>query len=124
MSAQSRKIFKILAITFGSLFALAARATSDAIKNPATDFFVTIPGNGDFKSILLFAIQKILLPLVGLVSVAFIIIGGFQYITSGGNEEQAEAGKKTLTNAIIGLVVVILSYIIVVVIINALNGKV
>jgi glucose uptake protein GlcU len=65
----------------------------------------------------------ILLGIVGLISVLFIIIGGFRYITSAGNEEQAEAGKKTLQNAIIGLVVVILCYVIVNVIINMLTGN-
>lgn len=118
-----KKIFKILTIISGSLFALAVRAAPNSIDNPVPGFFVTAPGT-TFQSIILFAIQSILLPLVGLVSVAFIIIGGFQYITSHGSEEAAEAGKKTLTNAIIGLVVVILSYVIVVVIIRALNGNV
>ncbi len=62
--------------------------------------------------------------IVGLVSIVFIIYGGFQYITSAGNEEQAESGKKTLTNAIIGLVIVILSYTIVTIVSNALVGDV
>jgi len=66
------------------------------------------------------AIQNVLLPIVGLIAVLFIIIGGFRYITSAGNEEQAEGAKKTLTNAIIGLVIVILSYVIVAVIANQL----
>lgn len=60
------------------------------------------------------------MPVVGLIAVFFIIWGGFQYITSGANEELAESGKKTLRNGIIGLVVIILSYVIVTVITNAL----
>ena len=93
------------------------------IDNPSKDHFIEI-GDNSFKAILTFAIQKILLPIAGLVAVLFIIIGGFQYITSRGNEEQAETGKKTLTNAIIGLVIVICAYVIVVVVINALAGNV
>ena len=62
----------------------------------------------------------IILRVVGLLAVAFIIYGGFQYITSGVNEELAEQGKKTLQNAVIGLIIIILSYVIVSVIINAL----
>ena len=58
--------------------------------------------------------------IVGLIAVAFIIIGGFRYITSAGNEEAAEGGKKMITDAIIGLVVIILSYTIITVIMNAL----
>lgn len=56
---------------------------------------------------------NILLGIAGLVAVVFLIIGGFRYITAGGNEESAESGKKTIVNAIIGIVVVILSFVIV-----------
>ncbi len=52
----------------------------------------------------------------GVIAVIFLIIGGYWYITSAGNEESAEKGKKTLINSIIGLVVVILSYAIITVI--------
>ncbi len=65
-------------------------------------------------------ITNILLPIAGLVAVLFIIIGGYQYMTSAGNEEQAEQGKKNLINAIIGLVIIILSYVIVTVVATSL----
>lgn len=65
-----------------------------------------------------------MLSIVGLVSVAFLIFGGFTYITAGGNEDAAERGKKTVTNAIIGLVIVVLSGVIVNVVISALRGNV
>lgn len=94
------------------------------IANPSTSLFVGSLGDNSFKGIIMFVITNVLLPIVGVVSILFIIIGGFQYITSGGKEEQAESGKKTLTNAIIGLAIVIMSYIIVTVIINALKGSV
>jgi glucose uptake protein GlcU len=93
--------------------------------NPANGFLIDLFSQGypnTFVGILAFLIQ-LALGIVGLLSILFIIIGGFQYVTSRGDEEQAAAGKRTLTNAIIGLAIVILSYVIVVVIINALNGK-
>lgn len=49
----------------------------------------------------------------GTITVLFLIIGGFWYLTSAGNEEQAEKGKKTLINSVIGLVVIILAFTIV-----------
>jgi hypothetical protein len=61
------------------------------------------------------------LAIAGLVAVLFLIIGGFRYITSAGNEETAEQAKKVITNAIIGIVVIILSFVIVRVISNALT---
>lgn len=51
--------------------------------------------------------------LAAIVAVIFIIIGGFYYITARGNDDQAKQGRKTLTNALIGLTLVILSFVIV-----------
>lgn len=56
---------------------------------------------------------RILLYFAGIVAVIMAIIGGYQIMTAAGNETQATNGRKTLTNAIIGLVIVILSYIII-----------
>lgn len=67
---------------------------------------------------LIYNIIMMLLLLAGAVAVLFIIIGGFWYITSAGNEEQAEKGKSTLMNAIIGIVVIVLSYVIIGVVSN------
>jgi hypothetical protein len=50
-----------------------------------------------------------LLVFAGTVAIIFLIIGGFFYLTSAGNEEQAEKGRKILINSVIGLVVIILA---------------
>lgn len=99
-----------------------AEEAQQGVINPAPGLFVDL-GENTFPKLIGFFING-LLGLVGVISILFIIIGGFRYITSGGNEEAAESGKKILTNAIIGLVVVILSYVIVVVVVNALQGQV
>lgn len=64
----------------------------------------------------------VLLGISGAIAVVFVIIGGFQYLTSGGNEEAAEKGKKTLINAIIGTVIIIMAYVIINVIVNLVSG--
>ncbi len=69
---------------------------------------------------LLLKIIQFLLTFAGVVAVGVLVIGGFWYITSAGNEEQAEKGQKAITNAIIGLVVVILAYTIVAIISSTL----
>jgi hypothetical protein len=51
--------------------------------------------------------------IVGVVSVIMIIIGGFRYITSGGDSNNVTAAKNTILYAIIGLVIVALAQIIV-----------
>src|SRR6185369_1893576 len=60
---------------------------------------------------LITTIINIMLLFSGIVAVFFTIIGGYQYISAGGNAEQAEKGKTTVINAIIGVVVIILSYV-------------
>ncbi len=70
---------------------------------------------------LIAAIIRILLMIGGAIAVLFVIIGGYQYLTSGGNEEAAEKGRKTVTNALIGVVVVVLSWVIVNVVVNTVG---
>ena len=41
------------------------------------------------------------------VAVGFIMFGGFMFMTSAGNPERASRGRKTLLNAVIGLVVAV-----------------
>jgi hypothetical protein len=45
----------------------------------------------------------------GIVSVVFVIVGGIQYITSGGGD-QIKKAKRTITFALIGLVISVSSY--------------
>jgi hypothetical protein len=63
---------------------------------------------------------NIVLAIAGSVVVIFLIIGGFQYLTAAGNEEQIEKGKKTLVNSVIGLVIIIMAFAIVRIVSNLL----
>ena len=55
---------------------------------------------------------------VGVAAVIMIIVGGFRYITSGGNQEGVKSAKNTIIYAIIGLVIVALAQIIVKFVLN------
>jgi type IV secretory pathway VirB2 component (pilin) len=55
-------------------------------------------------------IVQVLLIVAGLVAFVYLIIGGYQYITAGGNADQATAARSTILNAIIGIVIVFASY--------------
>jgi hypothetical protein len=68
------------------------------------------------------AIINIILAVAGAISVMFLIIGGFQYILSGANEDLAKRGKTTLKNSIIGLIIIVLSYTVVSVVYNTLTN--
>ena len=58
-------------------------------------------------------ITNTLLLLIGIVAVIMIIIGGFQYIMSTGDQNRTRVAKDTILYAVIGLVVAVLAYSIV-----------
>ncbi|HBB02975.1 MAG: hypothetical protein US89_C0004G0038 [Candidatus Peregrinibacteria bacterium GW2011_GWF2_38_29] len=55
---------------------------------------------------------KFLLGIAGLISVLFILFGSYQWTVAGITEKQ-DAAKKTITHAIMGLVVVLLAFAVV-----------
>jgi len=59
-----------------------------------------------------------ILGFVGMIAVLMIIWGGINYLTSAGDEDKARTGKKTLTYAIIGLVIAGIAYALVNVIVT------
>lgn len=56
-----------------------------------------------------FMIQGLAFPLV----VLFFLIGGFLLLTSGGSPNRIEQGKKAITGAVIGLVIVLSSVVVI-----------
>lgn len=86
--------------------------------NPNTDLFVSFKSN-DFGTIMA-SITRAILGLLGVVSIVYLIWGGYLYLTSGMNSDLAERGKKTVRYAVTGLIIAILSYIIVTVVVNSL----
>ncbi|OIP22675.1 hypothetical protein COX95_01635 [bacterium CG_4_10_14_0_2_um_filter_33_32] len=62
---------------------------------------------------------NVALALVSTIAVIFIIVGGFQYITSAGNPDNIGRAKTTILYAIIGLILAIISFSI----INFLTGS-
>ncbi len=59
------------------------------------------------------AIATWLIGISGTLAVLFIVYGGFQYITAGADEERIRKARRTIRNALIGIVVVLFSYAIV-----------
>lgn len=67
---------------------------------------------GEVVSMLL----KNALLLAGLVFFFVLIFSGLQYILGGGNKEQIQKAGSSITNALIGLIIVFVSYWIIVII--------
>lgn len=61
---------------------------------------------GTFANVL-----SVVLSLAGIVLFIMLIVGGFKYITSGGDPKQTEEAKHGLTSAITGFVLLALSFL-------------
>src|SRR5258708_22935528 len=71
-------------------------------------------------------VAQFLLSIIAMSALVATIYGGFQYVTSAqtGGEKSTASGKRTITNAVIGLVIAVLAYTIVSIVNNTLpkNG--
>ena len=88
------------------------------LQNPAPGILV---GTRTFE-VLLKDIINIALYFAGGIAVLFLIIGGFRYVTSLGNEEAMEKAKKTITSAVLGIIIIVMAFALVA-IINTLLTK-
>lgn len=61
------------------------------------------------------------LGILGLVAVAFLIYAGVLMVTAGGNDEQVGKARKIITYAVVGIVIILLSWTIVTFVTGALN---
>ena len=66
-------------------------------------------------------IVSILIGFLGLIAVIIILIGGFQWMTSGGDSEKIKSARDLMINGMIGLVIIVLAYAIATFVITRLN---
>ena len=57
-------------------------------------------------------IVNIALGFIGIIAVVYLIWGGVTYITAGGDAEKAGKGRIAITNAIIGIIIVVAALVI------------
>jgi TRAP-type C4-dicarboxylate transport system permease small subunit len=55
---------------------------------------------------LLSAVVELLLILAALIAFIYLILGGIQWITSGGDKAGMEAARNKITHAVVGLIIV------------------
>jgi hypothetical protein len=79
--------------------------------------------NTTLQNVLDFVVRTLLL-IGGIAAFFFAFYGGIKYITSGPNSTGAEEGKRMITGSIIGIVIIALAYVVVLYIINVLNGAI
>ena len=73
---------------------------------PGTDVATLVGLEDVFDNII-----SVILALGGLALFVMLVLGGLNYITAGADPKKAEAAKKTLTAAILGIVLVALAFL-------------
>lgn len=66
-----------------------------------------VGGISNFIWIVVLNVINIIFQAIGYIAFIMILYGGFRLLTSSGNASGVEQGKKTITNAIIGLIIAI-----------------
>ena len=56
------------------------------------------------------SIIRVALGFLGVIAVVIILLGGFKWMTSGGNDEKVKKAKQLIFQGIVGLVIVLSSY--------------
>lgn len=108
MLKSKRKQIVGLSVLASCFFLSLAFAQDPKTPNPSVTFSTKVTTIGSVIGV----IQKFgkwLLMIAGAVAIVMIVIGGLRYLVSAGNASQAEAAKKTIISALIGLILIILS---------------
>jgi amino acid transporter len=77
---------------------------------------------GDLIKII-FEVIRYLLSFLGVAAVLIIIYGGFLWMSAGGDPEKVGKAKKIITQAIIGLIIILLSYSLTMFVIRLIRGR-
>lgn len=88
-----------------------AAVISIGVGTPSTGF------EGNFGELISTLITYAIM-FAGIIALFFIVLGGFNYITAGDDAEKAEGARKTITNGVIGLIIVASAFIIFRLIVN------
>jgi len=68
------------------------------INNPITPYSV--------RDLIIYIVDRWAIPIAGIIAVAFLVYGGVQYITAAGAEDKIKNAVRTITGAVIGLILV------------------
>lgn len=100
---------KVLAVAGTAATSAFAFASTVLAQGTTTDISVN-PSEAGFKitdvSKLINALLKFTLGIVGLLVFVYLIWGGIEWLTAGGDKSKTESARTKITNAIIGLAIV------------------
>ncbi len=115
---QSRLRYLLPAVFIGGACAWALVAWHPVQAQTASTFSIESVGqqvglgNADLRQVAINIIRW-LLGFVTLIAVAYLVYGGYLWMTAAGNEQRVEKAKQVILQAVIGLVIIILAWAIV-----------
>lgn len=127
MKTQIKILISIFAGILLFIIIMTQPALAVGLQNVNEAIDITASGAGVKSDISLIqyvgAIISIFLGILGLIFLLLTIFAGFQWMTAMGNEEKVTKAKKMLTNSVIGLIIIVISYSLSTFIINALTNQ-
>ena len=112
---MKKKIIKTVMICAASAFMLASVFSLPAFAQISSDNLGLSYGNNiglsnkDPRDIAVNIIQ-VLLGFLAIIVVIIILLGGFKWMTAGGNEDKVAEAKKLISAGIVGLIVILASW--------------
>ena len=108
-------------ISFAVIFAFAALIITPAFAGPFTVPTGTNLASGNLEDTAIRIINTVL-GLLGLIALVIILMGGFKWMTSGGNEEKVGEAKKLLGAGVIGIIIILAAYAITSFVVTEMNN--
>ena len=103
-------ILSLTAVLALFLVASPAKATYISTTTLGLDYGASIGlGTQDVRTTIA-SIIRTAMGLLGIVAVVIILIGGFKWMTAGGNEDQVGEAKKWIFSGVIGLAIILSAY--------------
>ncbi len=123
----------LLSLVFNSLYLFlfnlnfVSAGPLDLLKvNPNDDVMALLPWSGfDPNATVGDIMAQVIVSFLSLLGVVFIILimlGGFKWMTSGGNEGKVLMAKQTIKRAVIGFVIIMSAYVITAFVFTAVQG--
>lgn len=109
---KSISAWLILGIIGFSLFFAATPVLAQTLDTGLQYGTATGLGTGDLR-VTVMNIVRVVLGFLGVLAIAIIAYGGFVWMTAGGNAQRIDTAKSILRNAVIGLVIILSSFMIV-----------
>lgn len=115
---MEKKLMKKIVVLAMAIFTLTSvfAFSLPAIAADAPDLWgntniqeVTGLGNKDPRAIAA-SVINVMLGFLGIIAVIIILLGGFKWMTAGGNEDKVGEAKKLIMAGIIGLIIILAAY--------------